>query len=63
MKFEATIRVVYEVDSKYLDGIYGTTDPNEAAKIDQGNFEDHPESLLSLVDSEGFTVEVRVVEE
>jgi hypothetical protein len=61
MKFEATIRVTYEVSPEEAPGAYGTTDPKIMAEIDQEGFQDHPESLLALVGPEGFTVEVKPV--
>lgn len=59
MKFEAVIRVTYEVSPEEATGAYGTSDPERMARIDQEGFQDHPESLLALVGPEGFTVEVK----
>lgn len=63
MKFEAIIRVPYEVNPEEAPGAYGTSDPVRMAEIDQEGFKDHPESLLALVGPEGFTVEVRPIKE
>lgn len=62
MKFEAVIRVPYEVNPEEAEGAYGTSDPEKMSEIDQEGFKDHPESLLALVGSEGFT-EVRPIKE
>ncbi len=64
MKFEATIRVRYEVLDEQAPEAYGTSDPKKMAEIDQDSFKNYPESLLALAHHgpEGFTVEVRHVE-
>ena len=37
MKFRLTVEVEYEVPDDQLEGVYGTTDPRECARIDERN--------------------------
>ena len=61
MKFEAIIRATYEVSEDEAFDAYGTSNPQKMVEIDQEGFKDDPGSLLELVGSGGFTVEVRPV--
>jgi hypothetical protein len=61
VKFEAVIKVTYEINDEEASDAYGTFDPGIMAQIDQEAFQNHPESLLAMVGPEGFTVEVRSV--
>lgn len=59
MKFVIVVELVYEVDEDELRESYGTTDPEEMAKIDQQNFNDDPGTIHSLMESEEFKITVR----
>lgn len=61
MKFKATIEFVYEIMDDELEGWYGITDPQKAAKVDENNFNDDPAGLMDMLNSEGYTVKVESV--
>lgn len=61
MKFKATMVTIYEVDEHDMQKAYGTTDPLEAAKIDQESLNDDPGVFLSL-EGESLDAKVEVVD-
>lgn len=61
MKFKVTVKVTYEIPDDKLEDYYGTTNPQEAAKIDKINFDNDLGNLLELVQSHEFTLKVEPV--
>jgi hypothetical protein len=61
VKFVVSLQFVYDVpddeDLRILS--YGTSDPEEMAKIDQENFQADPGKIHSLMESDEYTITVR----
>jgi hypothetical protein len=55
MKFRFTITGTYEISDIDLKKVFGTTNPQKCAKIDQDNYEECVDDLLS---SYPFTVTI-----
>jgi len=62
MKFRTTVVFEYHIPDDKVEDYYGTTDPVEAAKVDQTSFDNDVGNLIESITSHAnYTVKVEVV--
>lgn len=59
MKFEVTVKYVYDVDTRDTQATFGTTQPREIAMMDRARLKHQPHLIFTDLIHNVYTVRVR----